>query len=157
MHVWCRDITHDVTAPPDDVTSKNKRHALDASHLKCVNMELPKNGRQTQGRDHLDHRVVCLMPHPPPHIWVHPRDRSLQPLYLHYITMLCILFTNLQIYRSKDGVALVPCQLKVPPPLTPMHAPQQQFLMATLAPAGSNVQGSGHQLWHQSLTVGHQK
>ena len=26
------------------------------------------------------------MPHPPLHIWVHPHDQSLQPLYLPYIT-----------------------------------------------------------------------
>ena len=42
MHVQCHDITHDVTAPPDDVTSKNKRHTLDAVCLKRVNMELSK-------------------------------------------------------------------------------------------------------------------
>ena len=28
------------------------------------------------------------MPHPPPHIWVCPHNWSLQPLYLHYNTML---------------------------------------------------------------------
>ena len=149
MHVQCPDITHDVKAPPDDVRSKNKRCTLDT--------ELPKNGCQTQGRDHPDCRVVHPMPHPPLRIWACPHDWSLQPLYLHYITMLCILFTNLQIYRSQDRVALTPHQLKVPPPLTPMHAPKQQFLVATPAPAGSNIQGSGHQLWHWSPTAGHQK
>ena len=56
-------------------------------------------------------------------------------------------FTNLQMYRSEDGVALMPHWLRVPPPLTPTHAPQQQSLMVTPAPAGSNAQGTSHQLW----------
>ena len=109
------------------------------------------------GRNHLDHRVICEMPHPPPCIWAHPYDQSLQPLYLHYITMLCLVITNLHIYRNEDGVALLPHQLRVPPPLTPVHAPQQQSLMVTPAHVGSNAQGSNHQWWHQSQTVGHQK
>ena len=71
--------------------------------------------------------------------------------------MLCILFTNLQIHRSEDGAALAPHQLKVPPPLTPAHAPQQQFLVATPAPVGLNVQGSGHQLWCQESDCGSSK
>ena len=33
-------------------------------------------------RAYPEHQVFCAMPHPPPHIWVHPHDRSLQPLYL---------------------------------------------------------------------------
>ena len=64
---------------------------------------------------------------------------------------------NLHIYRNEDGAALPPNWLRVPPPLTPAHAPQQQSLMVILAPAGSNTQGSGHQLLCQSLTIGHQK
>ena len=47
-------LVHDVTAPPDDVTPKNKRWALDVARLKHVNMELPKNGHQTQGKDYPD-------------------------------------------------------------------------------------------------------
>ena len=71
--------------------------------------------------------------------------------------MLCLVITNLHIYRNEDGVALPPHRLRVPPPLTPTHAPQQQSLVATLDPAGSNAQGSSHQQWRRSLTVGHQK
>ena len=109
------------------------------------------------GRDHPDCQVICKMPHPPPLIWVCPHDRSLQPLYLHYVTMLYLEIMNLHIYRSEDGVALPPHWLRGPPPLSLMHAPQQQSLVATPAPVGSNAQGSGYQLWHQSRTTGHQK
>ena len=37
------------------------------------------------------------MPHPPPHIWAHPRHRSLQLLYLHYFYNAALrnYFTNL--------------------------------------------------------------
>ena len=31
-----------VTAPPDDIISKKKRHALDVVRPKCVDTELPK-------------------------------------------------------------------------------------------------------------------
>ena len=124
---------------------------------KCISMKLSKKAAKTLGRDHPDCWVVREMPHPPPHIWAHPPNWSLQLLYLHYITMLCLVIINLHIYRNEDGVALAPHWLRVPPLLTPVHAPQQQSLMATSAPAGSNAQGSGHQQWHWSLTVGHQK
>ena len=33
---------------------------------------------------HPECRVICTMPHPSPCIWVHPRNHSLQPLYLSY-------------------------------------------------------------------------
>ena len=89
---------------------------------------------------------VRLMPHPPPCIWAHLHDRSLQPLYLHYVTMLHMGIT-LQIYR-REG--------RGPPPLSPVHAPPWH-LVVTPAPAGSNAQGSSHQPWHQSLTVRHRK
>ena len=79
------------------------------------------------------------MPHPLPRIWVRPRDQSLQPLYLHYITTLCLMITNLHIYRNEDGAALPPRWLRGPPPLSPAHAPQQQSLVVTPAPAGSNT------------------
>ena len=108
------------------------------------------------GRDHPDGWAIHKTPHPPPHIWACPHNWSLQPLYLHYITMLCLVITNLHIYRIEDGAALPPHQLRVPPPLTPAHAPQQQSLVVIPAPAGSNAQGSGHQWWCQSWTVGHQ-
>ena len=42
MHVRHRDITHDVMAPPDNVTSENKRRTLDVVHQKRVTTELPK-------------------------------------------------------------------------------------------------------------------
>ena len=45
-------------------------------------MKLPENGHRTLERDYLDHRVVHAMPPPPPHIWTHPHDQILQPLYL---------------------------------------------------------------------------
>ena len=109
------------------------------------------------GRDHPDGRVIREMPHPPLRIWACPQDWSLQPLYLHYITTLCLVITNLHIYRNEAGAALQPCWFRVPPPLTPMHAPQQQSFLATPAPVGSNAQGSSHQQWCQSWTVGHQK
>ena len=38
----CHDVTHDVMAPSNDVTSENKRCASDVVRLKCVNMELLK-------------------------------------------------------------------------------------------------------------------
>ena len=31
---------------------------------------------------HPGHQVFRTTPHPPPHIWVHPHDQSLQLLYL---------------------------------------------------------------------------
>ena len=155
--MWCRDVTHDVTAPPDDVTSENKRRASDAVRPKCMNMKLPKNGCKTQGRDHPDHWVVCLMPHPPLRIWAHPHDWSLQLLYLSTLYYNSCTFTNIQIYRSKDRAALTPHQLRVPPPLTPAHAPQLWSPLATPAPAGSNALGSSHQLWRRNLTTGHKK
>ena len=106
----CHDVTHDVTAPPDDVTSENKRCTLEVVCPKCMNTELPKMPTKTQDRDHLDHWVVCLMPHPPPHIWAHPCNRSLQPLYLHYITTLCIYrYTNLQ-KQGRGGPRDLPAQ-----------------------------------------------
>ena len=88
------------------------------------------------------------MPHPPPHIWVHPRDRSLQLLYLHYVTMLHSRIT-LQIYRKEGRAALLPHQLRGPPPLSSAHAPPWHLVM-TPAPAGLNAQGSGHRLASES-------
>ena len=35
-----------------------------------------------QDRVHPACWVYHVTPHPPPHIWAHPRDHSLQPLYL---------------------------------------------------------------------------
>ena len=107
------------------------------------------------GRDLLDCWLAHLMPHPPLCIWVCPRNQSLQPLYLHYVTMLHLRIT-LQIYRKEGGAALMPCQLRGPPPLSPACTPPQH-LVVTPAPVGSNAQGSSHRLWHQSLTAGHRK
>ena len=95
------------------------------------------------------------MPHPPPCIWAHPHNWSLQPLYLHNVTMLHSGIT-LQIYRKEGGVALPPHWLRGPPPLSPMRAPPQHLVVIP-ASAGSNAQGSGYQLWRWSLTAGHQK
>ena len=153
----CCDITHDITVPPDDITSKHKKTHSDMARLKCVNMKLPKNGCKSLGRDHPDCWMVHVMPHPPQHIWACPHNWSLQPLYLSTLYYNRCTFTNLQIYTSEDCVALVPCQLRVPPPPTPMHALQPPFPVVTPAPVGSNVLGSGHQLWRRSLTVGHQR
>ena len=95
------------------------------------------------------------MPQPPPHIWAHPRDWSLQPLYLS--TLYYNHCTLLQIYKSGDYVAPMPHHLKVPPPLTPLHALPPPSPLATLAHTGSNVLGSGHQLWCQNPTTGHRR
>ena len=101
--MWCCDVIHDVMASPDDVTSENKRHISDVVHPKRVNTELPKNGCETQGKDHPDCWVVHLMPQPPPHIWAHPHDQSLQLLYLSTLYYNRCTFTNIQIYKSEDG------------------------------------------------------
>ena len=96
MHVRYHDITHDVTVLPDDVTSEIS--ASDAVHLKCVNMELPKNGHQTQGRDHPDCQVVCLTPHiytlislslqiilfQDPHVYKQYYQHLINPLSFHW-------------------------------------------------------------------------
>ena len=95
------------------------------------------------------------MLHPPPCIWVPPHNQSLQPLYLHYDTMLHTEITS-QIYRRVGGVAFLPRRLRGPPPLSPMHA-LPWHLVVTPAPAGLNMQGSGHRPWYQSLTTGCQK
>ena len=108
------------------------------------------------GRDLPDHQEDCLMPHPPPHIWAHPHDWSLQLLYLHYFTMLHSEIT-LHIYRKEGGVALPPHRLRGPSPLSPARVLQQLSLVVTLAPVGLNAQGSGRQLWCQSPTTGRQK
>ena len=129
------------------------RHGTSEVHEHGIALKCHK----TSGRDHPDRWLVRLMPHPPPHIWAHPRDRSLQPLYLSTLYYNHCTFTNLQIYRSEDRVALAPHQLRVPPPLTPAHAPQPQSPSATPAPAGSNALGSSHQLWCPSPTVGHRR
>ena len=82
------------------------------------------------------------MPHPPPCIWVCPCNWSLQPLYLSTLYYNHCTFTNIQIYRSEDRVALMPCQLRVPPPPTPTHAPQPQSPLVTPAPTGLTYQGA---------------
>ena len=46
------------------------------------------------------------------------------------------------IYRNEDGAALQPHWLRGPPTLSPVCAPLQQSLVVTLAPVGSNAQGS---------------
>ena len=70
---------------------RNVLRTSDALRTQCIRSTLTQNclekGHETQARDHPDHRVVCRMPHPPPHIWARPCDRSLQPLYLHYLAM----------------------------------------------------------------------
>ena len=65
--------------------------------------------------------------------------------------------TNQHMYINKGGVALPPCQLRGPLPLSPMCVPQWLFLVATLALVGSNAQESGHSLWCWSPIMGHQK
>ena len=68
-------------------------------HPKRVIMKLPENGCRTLGREHLDCWVVHMMPYPPPHIWAHPHDWSLQLLYLStlFYNLFVHTFTNLQI------------------------------------------------------------
>ena len=128
---------------------------MDVACPKHVNMKLPKNGHKALGGDHPNHRVVCMMPHPPPHIWACPCDRSLQLLYLSAVYYnRC---TLLQIYKCRAYAALTPCHLRVPLPLTPLRALEPLSPSATHAHMGSNVLGSGHQLWHWNLTLGHRR
>ena len=48
-------------------------------------------------------------PHPPPHIWVHPRDRSLQPLYLHDFFLQCCKFIYTKLHTTGwDGAPTPP-------------------------------------------------
>ena len=103
---------------PHDVTCENKRCALDMACLKCINTKLPKMAAkpkagttQIAGWSARCHTLPRIF-------WACPNDRSLQPLYLHYITMLCLVITNLHIYRNEDGVALPHHWLRVPPPPT---------------------------------------
>ena len=128
---------------------------MDAVHLKRITTKLPKNGCKTLERDHQDCRVVHVMPHSPPHIWARPCNQSLQLLYLP--TLYYNHCTLLQIYTCGDCATLVPRLLRVPPPLTPVHALRPPSPSVTPAHAGSNIQGSGHQLWHRNPTVGHQR
>ena len=65
---------------------------------KCVIMKLPENGCRTSGIVHPSCQVVHVTPHPPPHIWAHPRDWSLQLLYLSTL-FYNLLYTILQIWR----------------------------------------------------------
>ena len=116
-------------------------------------MKWPENGCRTSGRDHLDCWVIHMMPHPPLHIWAHPHDWSLQPLYLS--TLFYNLYTLLQIYKCEDYVAFASHHLRGPPPLTPLRAPLPPPPLLTPAHTGSDISGSGHQLWHQNPTVGH--
>ena len=99
-----------------------------------------------------------MMPHPPPHIWAHPCDRSLQPLYLS--TLFCNTFVhNLTNLQTQDTgaipTALMLCHLRGPPPLTPLCAPPLLPPLATPAHAGSDISRSGNQLWCWNLTTGH--
>ena len=128
---------------------------MDAACLKHVIMEWPENSHRTLGRDHPDCWVVRVMPHPSPHIWVHPCDWSLQPLYL--FTLFYNLYTLLQIYKCEDYATFVSCHLRGPPPPTPLHAPLPPPPLVTLAHAGSDVLGSGHQLWCWNPTTGHRR
>ena len=128
---------------------------MDAVRLKCVNMKWPEKSCRTSGRDHPDHRVVHMMPHPPPHIWACTHNQSLQLLYLS--TLFYNLYTLLQIYKCEDYAAFASHHLRVSPPLTPLCAPLPPPPLMTLAHAGSDILGSGHQLWRQNLTMGHQR
>ena len=77
MHVQHCDVMYDITALSNDVTSTNKmmyfRHGMSKAHL--LNMVYVT-------MVHPEHRVFHTMPQPPPHIWAHPHNRSLHPLYL---------------------------------------------------------------------------
>ena len=86
-------------------------------HVKMKLPRKPRNARQEPPR------VPGGPPDatPSPRIWVHPHNQSLQPLYLHYVTMLHMEIT-LQIYRMVGEAALPPRELRGPPPLSPVHA-----------------------------------
>ena len=133
---------------------------MDVACPKHIIMKLPQNSRRTSGMDHPDFQVVCVMPHSPLHIWAHPHDRSLQPLYLSTLfhNLSVHNFTNLQTQDTGTiSMAITPRDLRGPPPLTPMHAPLLPPPLVTLAHVGSDISGSGHQLWCQNLTSGHRR
>ena len=114
--------------------------------------KLPENSHRTLGMVHLDCRVVCMMQHPPLHIWAHPHNWSLQPLYLSTF-FYNFFFTILQTRGLCSHLALPP--LRGPPPLTLSCGPPPLPPLVTPAHVGSDVLGSGHQSWHRNLTVGH--
>ena len=98
--VQCCDITYDITASFNDVTLANKmmsfRHATSGAHLP----KIAQNGRKDMSKVatvHLECWVFHAMPHPPPCIWAHPDDRSLQPLYLSTITTTISFITKTKI------------------------------------------------------------
>ena len=133
---------------------------MDTACPKCIIPKLPENGRRTLGRDHPECQVVRMMPHPPLHIWAHPRDWSLQPLYLStlFYKLFVHNFTNLQTQDTGTiPMALTPHHLRGPPPLTPLCAPPLLPQLMTPAHTGSDVLGSGHQLWHWNPTTGHRR
>ena len=70
-----------------------------------------KESRKRLGRDIPGCRDAHLTPHPPLHIWVHPHDWSLQPLYLHYFYNAALrnCFTNLHT-RGRSGPSALPAQ-----------------------------------------------
>ena len=90
----------------------------------------------------------------PTYLGASPQLESTTTLFTLYYNAMVI---NQHIYRNVGGAALPPHRLRGPLPLSPTRAPRQQSLVVTPAPAGLNAQLSGHQLWHQSLTTGHQK
>ena len=110
------------------------------AHPKCVTIKLPKNGCKASGRDHLGHQVVHMMPHPPPCIWVHPHNQSLQLLYLP--TLYYNHCTLLQIYTCGDCATLAPCQVRVPPRPTPVRALRSLSPLVTRLMWGRTSQGT---------------
>ena len=79
------NIIYDVTVSFNDNTSANKmthfRRTASEAHLH----KIVQNGRKEMSNVAMVHpecRVFCMMPHPPPHIWAHTHNQSLQPLYL---------------------------------------------------------------------------
>ena len=93
MHMQHCDVTYDITVPFKDVTSANKmmrfgRAVSEACPLQNC-LKWPWKDKSTMAMAHLERQVSRVMPHPPPGIWAHPHDQSLQPLYYHYFYKLC--------------------------------------------------------------------
>ena len=55
------------------------RHVQSAPTPKLPKMAVDR--QEHCGQLHPECWVFHTMPHPPPHIWAHPHDWSLQPLY----------------------------------------------------------------------------
>ena len=86
MHAQHCDVMYDITAPFKDVTLANKMmrfgHAVSKACPPQNCLKQLWTDKSTMAMAHPEHQVSHAMPHPPPHIWVCPHNRSLQPLFI---------------------------------------------------------------------------